>query len=99
MSDSDSEILVHLYEEYGEECLSHLNGEFAFVLWDGVNQRIFASRDRFGIKPLYFTRWKDEIWFALEEKAFFALGLKRQWDARTLMHVFTHQYPTKSDLI
>ena len=43
LSDSDSEILVHLYEEYGEECLSHLNGEFAFVLWDGVNQRIFCK--------------------------------------------------------
>src|SRR5262249_19803120 len=50
---SDSEIALHLYEDYGTACLRQLRGEFAFVLWDGPNDTLFAARDRFGIKPLY----------------------------------------------
>jgi len=55
-SDTDSEILVHLYEEHGLNLFSHLNGEFAFVLWDGNTQEIIAARDRFGIKPLVYQQ-------------------------------------------
>jgi asparagine synthase (glutamine-hydrolysing) len=50
---SDSEIALHLYEEFGAHCVQQLRGEFAFVLWDEANQTVFAARDRFGIKPLY----------------------------------------------
>jgi asparagine synthase (glutamine-hydrolysing) len=49
---SDSEIALHLYEDFGTACLRHLRGEFAFVLWDGRHDTLFAARDRFGIKPL-----------------------------------------------
>jgi asparagine synthase (glutamine-hydrolysing) len=52
---SDSEIALHLYEDFGAHCLRHLRGEFAFVLWDESNQLLLAARDRFGIKPLYYA--------------------------------------------
>jgi asparagine synthetase B (glutamine-hydrolysing) len=50
---SDSEIVLHLYEDLGAHCLHRLRGEFAIVLWDSINRTIFAARDRFGIKPLF----------------------------------------------
>ncbi len=77
---SDSEIVLHLYEEYGTQCLHHLRGEFAFVLWDERNQSLFAARDRFGIKPLYYAKIGDSLCFASEAKALFTLGLKPRWD-------------------
>ena len=52
---SDSEIALHLYEDLGVQCLHQLRGEFAFVLWDQRNRTIFAARDRFGIKPLFYA--------------------------------------------
>ena len=52
---SDSEIALHLYEDFGTQCLQHLRGEFALVLWDQNRRRIFAARDRFGIKPLFYA--------------------------------------------
>jgi asparagine synthase (glutamine-hydrolysing) len=77
---SDSEILVHLYEERGASCLDDLRGEFAFVLWDEAGQTLFAARDRFGIKPLYYTRYKDTLYLASEVKALFAAGVPARWD-------------------
>ncbi|MBI3768529.1 MAG: asparagine synthase (glutamine-hydrolyzing) [Deltaproteobacteria bacterium] len=77
---SDSEILLHLYEEEGTHCLRHLRGEFAFVLWDERNGLLFAARDRFGIKPLYYARRGDTLYFASEAKALFAAGVPARWD-------------------
>src|SRR5262245_13351479 len=77
---SDSEILLHLYEEEGTHCLRHLRGEFAFVLWDERNKLLFAARDRFGIKPLYYARHGDKLYFASEAKALFAAGVPARWD-------------------
>src|SRR4051794_10674581 len=77
---SDSEIALHLYEDFGTACLSLLRGEFAFVLWDGPNDTLFAARDRFGIKPLYYTAHRGTLYLASEIKALFAAGVPARWD-------------------
>ncbi len=82
---SDSEILIHLYQEYGTQCFEYLRGEFAFVLWDKTNNQIFAGRDRFGIKPLFYYHCGQNIYFASEIKAFKPLGLSLTWDKDTFL--------------
>jgi asparagine synthase (glutamine-hydrolysing) len=77
---SDSEIILHLYEEEGPNCLRHLRGEFAFVLYDAKNDLLFAARDRFGIKPLYYAHHRGTLYFASEAKALFAMGVPARWD-------------------
>jgi asparagine synthase (glutamine-hydrolysing) len=72
---SDSEVIIYLYKEYGLGCFEHLRGEFAFLLYDKAKRLLIAARDRFGIKPLYFSRLPDGFVFASEMKAIFASGL------------------------
>ena len=72
---SDSEVIIYLYKEYGLGCFEHLRGEFAFLLYDKAKRLLIAARDRFGIKPLYFSRLPDGFAFASEMKAIFASGL------------------------
>jgi asparagine synthase (glutamine-hydrolysing) len=69
LSNSDTETIMHLYEEKGEACLEDLRGMFAFVLWDGRRQRLFAARDRVGIKPLYMAQQNGVLWLSSELKA------------------------------
>jgi asparagine synthase (glutamine-hydrolysing) len=78
---SDSEIALHLYEDWGVHCVQHLRGEFAFVLWDELNQVLFAARDRFGIKPLYYAMHDSTLYLASEVKALFAMGVPARWDS------------------
>jgi len=80
---SDSEILVHLYEDYGISCLQQLRGEFAFVLWDERNQTLVAARDRLGSKPLHYARSGDTVFLASEGKAIMAAGFPADWDYDT----------------
>ena len=75
----DSEIALHLYEELGTQCLHRLRGEFAFVLWDEPNQTLFAARDRFGIKPLFYAQHGGILMLASEAKALFAAGVPARW--------------------
>ena len=89
---TDSEIVLHLYEEYGFDCLSYLRGEFAFVLWDEKKQRLFAARDRFGIKPLCYAEHGGELLIASEAKALFAAGIPAQWDEYSFFHAANLQY-------
>lgn len=72
---SDSEIILGLYERYGTHCLKYLRGEFAFVLYDVKNRLVFAARDYFGVKPLFYVVRDHAIYFASEAKAFKELGL------------------------
>jgi asparagine synthase (glutamine-hydrolysing) len=77
---SDSEVALHLYEEFGAHCVHQLRGEFAFVLYDKANDTLFAARDRFGIKPLYYTVQDGTLFLASEVKALFAAGVPARWD-------------------
>src|SRR5262249_24361143 len=86
---SDSEIALHLYEEFGTHCIQHLRGEFAFVVWDDQNQMLFAVRDRFGIKPLYYSLHEGTLYIASEAKALFAAGVPAVWD-----HEYFYQHAT-----
>jgi asparagine synthase (glutamine-hydrolysing) len=71
---SDTETILHLYEEEGERCVERLQGMFAFAIWDRAKARLFLARDRLGIKPLYYARQEHELLFASEIKAILAAG-------------------------
>jgi asparagine synthase (glutamine-hydrolysing) len=89
-TDSDTEIILHLYEEKQENCLQHLNGQFAFAIWDSKKRKIFIARDRVGKKPFYYTVCGDQFIFASEIKAILANNkVKRELDQKAMDQVFT----------
>jgi len=81
---SDTEVIVHAYEEYGEECVHHFNGMFAFAIWDTRKHELFLARDRMGKKPLYYSRNADRFTFASEIKSLLCVpevSNEPSWDA------------------
>jgi asparagine synthase (glutamine-hydrolysing) len=78
---SDSEIALHLYEDLGIDCVRRLRGEFAFAIWDSGRRRLVACRDRYGVKPLYYSLHEGQLFLASEVKALFAAGVPARWDA------------------
>ncbi len=90
---TDSEVLLHGYEEYGEELLNKLRGMFAFVIWDTKTKELFGARDFFGIKPLYYAQMGDTFMFGSEIKAFLAHpDFKKELNEAALENYLTFQY-------
>jgi asparagine synthase (glutamine-hydrolysing) len=77
---SDTETIVHLYEEHGPRCVEHLNGMFAFAIWDTHRRELFVARDRLGIKPLYYVLDHEHALFGSELKCLLAAGVSREPD-------------------
>ena len=72
-TDTDTEVLLAAYAQWGTECVSHFNGMWAFAIYDAIAQTLFCSRDRFGVKPFYYTVVNDQFFFASEIKALLAV--------------------------
>ncbi|MGZ8460333.1 MAG: asparagine synthase (glutamine-hydrolyzing) [Candidatus Deferrimicrobiaceae bacterium] len=91
---SDTEVILHLYEEHGSGCLAHLRGMFAFALWDRRQGILFLARDRMGVKPLVYHEGPRGFSFASEIQALFALDreIPRECDLPALDHYLTLQY-------
>jgi asparagine synthase (glutamine-hydrolysing) len=91
-SHTDSEVLVHGWEEWGEQLVERLNGIFAFAIWDARSRELFLARDRFGIKPLYVATTRDQLVFASEAKAILAYqGAPATLSLPALMEYMTFQ--------
>lgn len=91
---SDTEVILHAYEEYGDDCVNHFNGQWAFALWDRPRRRMLLSRDRFGVRPLYYTTAKGKFLFASEVKSLFAhRDVRRAIDPHGLGQLFTFWSP------
>lgn len=87
---SDTEVILHLYQEEGENCVQRLNGQWAFAIWDAAHQKLFLSRDRLGVRPLYYTQTAESFLFASEIKALFACTeVPRELDLQALDQIFT----------
>lgn len=87
---TDTEILIHLYEEEGTGFLNKLNGQWAFALWDNSEKKLLLSRDRLGIRPLYYTWHAGTFLFASEIKSLFTIsGVKRKIDPVAIDQIFT----------
>ena len=90
---SDSEVIVHAYEEFGVDCVEKLNGMFAFALWDKSIKTLLLARDRFGIKPLYYYEHENEIIFASEPKAILCFpNFSKELDLVSLDRYLTLEY-------
>jgi asparagine synthase (glutamine-hydrolysing) len=90
---SDTEILPHLYEEYGDGLLEHVNGMYAFSLWDATRKKLIIARDRFGEKPLYHGVFDDKLIWASELKAILAHpAVKPELDLNALRHYVSFDY-------
>jgi asparagine synthase (glutamine-hydrolysing) len=87
-SHADTETVLHLYEEYGDRCVDHLQGMFAFAIWDRPKRRLLLARDRLGIKPLYYALTEHELIFGSEIKAVLAAGAVRPAFNRAVLPEF-----------
>src|SRR5512145_791389 len=93
---TDTEVLVHLFEEKGPEMLNDLNGQFGLALWDRRTETVMLARDRMGIRPLFYKQYNNRLVFASEIKAVFAdPTIQRTLDPMTLSDIFTCWSPVR----
>lgn len=92
-TNSDTEVIVHLYEEFGERCVEQLNGMFAFAIWDEIEDKLVLARDHIGQKPLYYTQEGDDFLFASEIKAILVASKQpREIDFESLYHYLSLRF-------
>ncbi len=89
---SDTEVIVHAYEQFGKDFLHHFNGQFAIALWDDKNKELILARDRVGIRPLFYAVLDDHtLLFGSEIKAIFSYpGVKREIDPQGIKQIFSY---------
>lgn len=94
VSNTDSETLIHGYEQWGEELVYRLRGMYAFAIWDQKAKRLFSARDIFGIKPLYYAQMNGTLMFGSEIKSFWSIRslikclMKMHWEITCLFSLF-----------
>jgi asparagine synthase (glutamine-hydrolysing) len=87
---TDTEVIVHLFQEKGRHCVEDLNGQFSFAIWDAKKKELFLARDRCGVRPLHFTEHNNVLFFASEIKSILTIpGISRELDTAALDQVFT----------
>jgi len=91
---SDTEVIVHLYEEMGPDCVTRFNGDFAFAIWDSRNNQLVMARDRMGVRPLFYARLGNGLAFGSEIKALLHVpGVNAELDPIALDQIFTFWFP------
>ena len=91
---SDTEVILHAYAEFGEHCVHEFNGQWAFAIWDNKSHKLFLSRDRLGVRPLFYRVTPETFTFASEIKSLLALpGVPRELDLIALDQIFTFWFP------
>ncbi|MDC3206580.1 asparagine synthase (glutamine-hydrolyzing) [Pelagibacteraceae bacterium] len=91
-TESDTEVVLRSWEEWGEKCVNKFNGMFAFAIWDNKNKDLFLIRDRYGTKPLYYSNHKNYFIFSSEQKSFFKNPFfKKEINKESLLEYFTFQ--------
>jgi asparagine synthase (glutamine-hydrolysing) len=97
---SDTEVIIHGYEQWGVDCVGRFNGIFAFALWDGTLRRLFIARDHFGVKPLYYAMVNGRLIFASEIKALLQdRECPREVDIKALGDLFSYRYVPSPDTL
>ncbi len=96
-SSTDTEVVLHAYEKWGESCVEQFNGMFAFAIWDSRTGKLFCVRDRLGIKPFYYYQDDDRFLFASEIKALLVAGIPRQPNDSVIYDYLAYGYYDHSD--
>lgn len=97
VTESDTEVILQMYEEKGEDCVGYFNGDWAFAIWDSRNRELFLSRDRVGVRPLFYAQSAESFVFASEVKAVLSHpDIQRSIDLEALDQVFTFWCPLQA---